>query len=57
MLNPQTYTKQHHELLLKESIPNLRDLVPVSDFTIVPGSIVASICLFFATKRREYISV
>lgn len=57
VLNPQTYTKQHHELLLKESIPNLRDLVPISDFTIVPGSIVASVCLFFATKRREYISV
>lgn len=57
VLNPQTYTKQHHELLLKESIPNLRDLVPISDFTIVPSSIVASICLFFATKRREYISV
>jgi uridine kinase len=57
VLNPQTYTKQHHELLLKESIPNLGDLVSISDFTIVPGSIVASICLFFATKRREYISV
>lgn len=57
VLNPQTYTKQHHELLLMESIPNLRDLVPISDFTIVPGSIVASVCLFFATKRREYISV
>ena len=57
VLNPKTYAKYHHELLLKESIPNLGDLVPISDFAIVPGSIVASICLFFATKRREYISV
>ncbi len=57
VLNPQTYTKHHHELLLRESIPNLTDLVPISDFTIVPGSIVASISLFFATKRREYINV
>jgi uridine kinase len=57
VLNPQTYTNYHHELLLKESIPNFTDLVPISDFTIVPGSLVASLCLFFATKRREYISV
>ena len=57
VLNPQTYAKYHHELLLKESIPNLTDLVPISDFTIVPGSIIASISLFFATKRREYINV
>jgi hypothetical protein len=57
VLTPQTYAKHHHELLLKESIPNLGDLVPISDFSIVSSSIVASICLFFATKRREYISV
>ena len=57
VLNPQTYAKHHHELLLKESIPNLGDLVPISDFAIFSSSIVASICLFFATKRREYISV
>lgn len=57
VLNPQTYTQQHHELLLTESIPNLGDLVSISDFAIVPGSIVASICLFFATKRREFNSV
>jgi len=57
VLNPQTYAKYHHELLLKESIPNLADLVPISDFTIVPGSIIAAISLFFATKRREYINV
>jgi len=57
VLNPQTYTKHHHELLLKESIPNFSDLVPISDFAIVPGSIVASLCLFLAAKRREYINV
>jgi uridine kinase len=57
VLNPKTYAKHHHELLLKESIPNLGDLAPISDFSIAPGSIVASICLFFATKRREYLSV
>jgi len=57
VLNPQTYAKHHHELLLKESIPNLGDLLPISDFVIVSSSIIASMCLFFATKRREYISV
>jgi uridine kinase len=56
VLNPQTYSKHNHELLLKESIPNFSELVPISDFTIVAGSLVASICLFFATKRREYIN-
>jgi uridine kinase len=54
MLDPTAYSTLCHEAFLRDLIPNLPVLIPNPKYDILPGSLLAAVSLFVATKHREY---